>query len=258
LLNDDLDALKDTPALFGRAARRTEEKKITEAFVSSTGPLSTFFSTANKNRVVAAVKAAPVTLPDNPPFSISALQWAMLIMASQVDLDGEPIAIDGWVLVYPPALKVAVMNVLNASQVWMNDTGGTINAAGNSTQRLLAENWAKNVVTPAENYYLPIVDTTHGNTAWYLFANPANGRPALEMAFLRGHESPELFMKLPNQVAIGEGSMGPGAGPGAGSTNTNPLEGDFDTDAVHYKVRHVVGGALLDPIMAVASDGKGS
>jgi len=40
--------------------------------------------------------------------------------------------------------------------------------------------------------------------------------------------------------------------------NTNPLEGDFETDGIDYKVRHFLGGSLLDPVCAVASNGSGS
>ena len=65
-------------------------------------------------------------------------------------------------------------------------------------------------------------------------------------------------MKLPNSVAIGEGAMGPGAGIMPGTTNMNPLEGDFDTDTIAYKIRHCFGGVVLDPIMAVYSNGSGS
>ena len=263
IVNDDLDALKDTPALFGRAARRTEEKRATELFVSSTGPNATFFSAANKNILSSAVNAAVTT--NNAPFSITALQQAMIILMSQVDLDGEPISIEDFTLVYPPALDVPVKNTLNATQVWMNDQGGTIGLEGSgatqsatSLQRLLANNWARNIVRPAKNYYLPIVDTTHGNTAWYLFANPANGRPALQQSFLLGRESPELFMKAPNQIAIGEGRMGPGNPGMPGTSQANPMDGDFLTDSIIYKIRHVLGGTLLDPIMALASNGSGS
>jgi hypothetical protein len=110
----------------------------------------------------------------------------------------------------------------------------------------------------AMNYYLPIVDATHGATGWYIFANPESGRPALEFGRLRGHTTPELFMKLPNSVAIGEGNMGPGAGITPGTTNMSPLEGDFDTDSINYKVRHCFGGTQIDPIMAVYSNGSGS
>ena len=257
LINDDLDALKDTPALFGRAARRTEEKRATELFCNSAGPNTTFFSAANKNVLKAAVNSAVTT--DNAHLSITSLQQALIVLMSQVDLDGEPISIEDFTLVYPPALDVVAKNILNATQVWMNDQGGTIGdpgAGGNTSfQRLLAENWAKNIVRPAKNYYLPIVNTTSGNTAWYLFANPKNGRPALQQSFLLGHEMPELFMKAPNQIMIGEGRMGPGNGSMVGGGDANPMDGDFSTDSIIYKVRHVLGGTLLDPIMALASTG---
>ena len=268
MVNDDLDALKDTPALFGRAARRTEEKRATELFVSSTGPNASFFSTANKNKLTVAVLPNLVTqygLPDNPPFSVTALQAAMQVMANQRDLDGEPISIESWSLVFPPALDVPVKNVLHASEIWANDQGGTIGLLGSgatqsgvSLQRLLTQNWAKDVVAPAKNYYLPVVDTTHGQTGWYLFANPKNGRPAMRQSFLRSQPMPQIFMKSSNSVAIGEGRMGPGAGVMPGAGQTNPMDGDFETDSIQYKVRHVIGGTLLDPIMGVASNGSGS
>lgn len=255
IINDDLDALKDTPALFGRAARRTEEKRATSLYVSSTGPNATFFSNTNVN-LVNSTNLSVVT-PNNPPLSITSLAWAMIIMSQQKDLDGEPISIQGVTLVVPPALKLTAMNIVNATQVWMNDQGGTADSNGGSLQRLITANWAQGV-NVAVDYYLPIVNTTSGNTAWYLFASPSDGRPAAQLSFLRGHESPELFMKSPNQVAIGEGRMGPGRGVMPGSGLTNPMEGDFDTDAICYKVRHVLGGTLLDPKMAVASTGAGS
>jgi hypothetical protein len=180
---------------------------------------------------------------------------------SQVDLDGEPISIEDFTLVYPPALDVVAKNILNATQVWMNDQGGTIGDPGSggnvSFQRLLADNWAKNIVRPAKNYYLPIVNTTNGSTAWYLFANPKNGRPAMQQSFLLGHEMPELFMKAPNQIAIGEGRMGPGVGSMnmSGNDQANPMDGDFLTDSIIYKIRYVLGGTLLDPKMGLASTG---
>jgi len=264
MINDDLDALKDAPARLGRAARRTEERKVTELYMTSAGPNTSFFNTANKNVVTGAVGGTTVVPIDNPHLSIDALQQALIIMMNQVDQDGEPISIEAVTLVVPPALKVVAMNILHAAQIVANAQGGTVGLYGSgATQsayngtRLLTDNWAKNIVSLAVNYYAPIINTTTGNSAWYLFADPNNGRPAIEFDFLRGHEQPELFMKLPNQVAIGEGGFGPGNAPMSGTSNTNPLEGDFDTDSIHYKVRHCLGGTLLDPICAVASTGVG-
>jgi len=254
-VNDDLQAIKDTPARFGRGARREEEYFCTALFANN----STFFSAANKNIVTGALVGD--TGADQPALSIHSLQRAMIVMMKQVDTTGHPISIEAMTLVVPPSLKTVAQNILNTDYVFMADQGGTV-IQGSTTpmiaQMLHAMNWAKNIVRLAVNYYLPIVDTTYGNTGWYLFANPESGRPAIEMGFLRGHKTPELFMKLPNAVAIGEGQMGPGPGVMPGTANANPMEGDFDTDSIHYKIRTVKGGCLLDPLMAVYSQGTGS
>lgn len=268
IVNDDLDALKDTPALFGRAARRTEEKRTTQLFASSTGPNASFFSVANRNVISpSVVTGCPYT---NPPLSVDALMWALTTLASQRDLDGEPIAIEAAVLVYPPALKVTAENILNARELWANMEGGNIQTYGatvnpvasftaaTSGMRLVTANWAAKFAQGAINYYLPVVDTTYGNQAWYVFASPKMGRPAMQTSFLRGREMPQIFMKLPNQVAVGEGRMGPGTGVMPGTQNSNPMEGDFENDSIDYKIRSFLGGTLLDPVCAVASNGSGA
>ncbi len=257
LVDDDLNAIKDTPARFGRGARRSEEYFVTKLYANNTS----FFSTGNKNVVTNAVVGD--SGGDNPILNITGLQRALIVMMQQLDTTGQPISVEAVTLVVPPSLKVVAMNILSSDYVWMADQGGTqqINGANLSAtvaQQLHAQNWAKNIVRIAVNYYLPIVDATHGKTGWYLFSNPENGRPALEFGRLRGHIQPELFMKLPNSVAIGEGSFGPGAGVMPGTTNMNPLEGDFDTDSINYKIRHVFGGTTIDPIQAVYSNGSGS
>jgi hypothetical protein len=104
----------------------------------------------------------------------------------------------------------------------------------------------KNRVRLSVDPYIPIVaSSSNGSTSWFLFANPNNGRPALEIGFLRGHESPEIFIKAPNAQRVGGG-------------NVNPMDGDFDTDSIQYKVRHVLGGVTQDNKMSVASNGSGS
>lgn len=245
-INDDLNAIKDTPARFGRAMRRMEEYFVTKLYANN----GTFFSAANKNIVT---PTGPYT-KTNPSLDITALAQAMTIMSQQKDLDGEPISIEAVTLVVPPALKVTAQNILNADYFWANDQGGTLSGTS-SGQRLNVANWARNIVKLAVCYYLPRVDATFGNSGWYLFADPNSGRPALEFGKLRGHTNPDLFMKLPNSVAIGEGQMGPGMGINPGTTNMNPMEGDFDTDSVHYKIRHVFGGTTIDPLMAIYSTG---
>lgn len=228
MVNDDLDALKDIPQRFGRAARRSEERFAADLLFGSTGPDTTHFASGNANIVTS-----------NPVLSIAAMQTAFTVLAAQTDSEGEPILIDGYVLVIPPALEVVANNILNATDLWVTGAGGV------SGQELHVVNWMRNKVKLAVNPYIPLIATTNGNTSWLVVADPNNGRPTAEMGFLIGHEEPEVFMKSPNAQRVGGGG-------------SDPMNGDFDTDAIDYKVRHVLGGALMDPKMAVGSNGSGS
>lgn len=233
IINDDLNLLQDAPARFARAARRSEERFATGLYVSSTGPNATFFSNVNKNIVNMANGAAS----NNPALSITGLQDAMVVLAKQLDTDSEPIVIEAVELVVPPSLEITARNILNAVQL--------IVGADSAPQRIVTENWMRNRVRLSVNPYLSLINTTNGATAWYLFASASNGRPALEVGFLRGYEAPQLFMKSPNAVRVGAGTV-------------DPMMGDFDNDSFDYKVRHVFGGTLIDPKMAVASNGTGA
>lgn len=228
MINDDLDALKDQPERLGRAARRSEEKFATQLFVDASGPHASFYTVGNKNIVTG-----------NPALSVAGLQTAMEILSQQTDENGEPIVIDTVELVYAPTLEVTVQNILNAITIEATEKGGT------AARKLTIQNWMKTTFRPNKNPYIPIVaSTANGNTSWFLFANPDNGRPAAEMGFLLGHEEPEVFMKTPNQTRVGGGA--------------DAMDGDFETDAIEHKVRHVFGGTRMDPKMTVGSNGSGS
>lgn len=232
-VNDDLDALRDAPQRLGRGAQRTVQRFVTSLYVGTSGPNSSLYSGAFGNVV-----------SGNPVLSIEALQTAMTTLASQTDEDGEPIFFDSVTLVVPPALEVTALNIVNGLQIDINNAGGTTN------QRIRAQNWMRNRVQVAVDPYIPLIATSNGNTSWFLFGNPTDGRPALEVGFLRGHEEPALFMKRPDAQRIG-GTAGPDGD-----------IADFDTDSIQYKVRHVFGGARLTQTggekSTVASNGSGS
>lgn len=237
MVNDDLDALKDIPARFGKAARRSEEKFATQLFVDANGPHASFYTGGNKNQVIVANGAKSA----NPALSIVALQDAYTVLKNMKDTEGEPIVIEAVELVVPPALEVTANNILNSTEIWLNAANTTLD------QSVHTVNWMRDRVHLNVNSYIPIVaSSANGSTSWFLFANPSSQRPALEMGFLRGHPEPEVFMKEPNAVRVGGGGV------------VNPLDGDFDTDSLRYKVRHVFGGTREDYRMTVASNGSGA
>lgn len=236
LTNDDLGAFTDIPDRLGRAARRSEERFVTTLFADASGPHASLYTSGNRN-IINATNAGSGFTAVNPPLSIDGLRQGFAVLANQRDADGAPILLEAVTLVVPPALEIAALEIVNATQIEVG--------ADSAARRLMTANWMRNRVTVAVNAYLPLVSSTaNGNTSWYLFGSPAAGRPALEIGFLRGHETPEVFYKMANQVRA----------TGGGGT----IMEDFDTDSIEYKVRHVFGGTRLAPIVTAASNGSGS
>lgn len=227
IINDDLGQLRDLPNRLAKSARMTEEKFATSLYAGASGPDGTFFATGHANKMTAAL-------------STGSLQAAMALIWAQTDTDGNPIYTGKLRLVVPPALAITAHNILNATEIWAATGGG--DGTGNNQMR--SQNWVpQSIAETVSNPWLPIVSSTaNGNTSWYLFAEPSVGRPAMEVGFLRGNEAPALFVKSPNAQRVGGGLIA-------------PEDGDFDTDSVDYKVRHVVGGTMMEYRAAVASDG---
>ncbi len=239
LINDDLSSFTDVLQRLGRAARRTEQKFATQLYVDANGPHASLYTAGNKN-IVSAANGASAT---NPALSISGLQDAFLVLGAMRDADGEPIVVDVVHLVVPPALEIVANNILNATELILGGQGQT-GGGGVAAQALRVANWMRTRTKLSVDPYIPVVATTNGNTSWFLFADPGDSRPALEIGFLRGHEEPETFIKSPNALRAGGGE--------------DPQNGDFDTDSIDYKVRHVLGGSRISGKATVGSNGSGS
>ncbi len=230
LVNDDLDAFSDIPRRLALGAKYTEEYFATSLFVDANGPHASFYTGGNANIITS-----------NPALSIAGLQTAMSVLGAMHDSSGEPILVDTVELVVPPALEITALNILNAVQIIV-DTNAS---AGTAQQNLTAQNWMRNKVRLSVNPYIPLIATSSNtNTSWFLFANPNTSRPALEIGFLAGYETPGLYQKAPNTLRIGGG--------------VEAALGDFDTNEIRYKGMHIIGGCRLDPKATVASNGSGS
>lgn len=239
LVNDDIDYFAKLPERMARAARATEAREAIKLFVDETGPIAPFFSLANDNLISGAGSA----------LSIASLQTALGKFRDLKDEAGEPIVVEAAILVVPPSLEVVADNILNATEIIVNaadlGAGGAIAgapAAGPAGQVKIG-NYLRNKVRRVTDPYISLINEANGDTAWYVFASPSSGRPATQMAFLRGHEEPRVYIKESNARRIGGGPA-------------DPLEGDFDTDTIEYKIRHVLGGSRIEPKAAVASEGQ--
>lgn len=230
LINDDLGAFADAADRLANAALRTEYYESTKLFVQSSGPNTSLFGTALTHPLDGTTinnKGTAVLNADNLFATITAMQ-------NQVDYDGEPVMIDGFHLVVPPKKHKDALEALNPAALIATALGSTSAAARQTSANVTAQL----NITPHVNPYLPIIDTTHGDTTWYLFADLANGTAA-QMNFLRGHEAPEICMKASDKVSLGGGLM-------------PAMEGDFSSDSAYWRVRHILGGTQVDPRMAYA------
>ena len=109
---------------------------------------------------------------------------------------------------------------------------------GSTSENILT----KYPITAVTNPWLDIIDTTAGTKTWYLFGDPANG-DAIKMNFLRGHENPEVVQKMSDKISLGGAPI-------------SPLEGDFDSDSIEWRVRHILGGTQTDPRYTQANVGS--
>lgn len=244
LINDDLNQFTEIPRTLALAARRTEHSAVTELFVDSNGPHDSLYSDDFGNIINTTNGSLNGS---NPPLSVAGIASGMNVLANMVDESGNPIMREVITLVVPPALEITAKGILNAIQIEDSTTllGGFPDAGTNGERRMIVNNWMRDSLRLVVDPYIRTIATTNGNTTWFLFADPNYSRPALQIGFLLGHESPEIWMKSPNAVRVGGGPV-------------SPLSGDFDHDAIEYRVRHVVGATRVDPLATVASNGTGS
>lgn len=246
MLADDLGAFNDIPGRLAMAARRTEEWLVAQLLADSAGPHASFFTSGNKNQVIVANGAASA----NPVLSVQGLYDAMKVWNSMVNpITGEPIVVNGSVLVLPRELEIIAASIFNALTIETNAAGfgasltGLANTSGIETS-LVMNNWITNGLTRAVNPYLSTVNTTNGTTAWYIVADPNKNRPALELDFLQGEEAPILLRQRTDAERIGGGAA--------------DMFGSFETGEIRFKVMHPLSASQLDYHGAISSEGDGT
>lgn len=229
IVNDDLRAFDDIPNWLAVGGMRTISHFVTSLYVDANGPHASVYTGGNGNIVTG-----------NPVLSITALATAYAMLANKRDAAGNPIVIESFILVVPPALEITARNIVNATTVGMTNTGGI------SGQELFVNNWFGSRFEVVVDPYIPVVaSVADGNTSWYLFANPnLADAPAIEVGFVRGFEEPQLYQKISNTARIGGGIA--------------QELGDFNTMSTEYKGLVAFGGGIIDPRSTVASEGDGS
>ena len=234
-INDDLNALGDIANDFVTAALRTEWKEATKLIAAASGPHTALFGAT----VSHPVDGTAITNKDTKSFSATNLGLAIAALRKQVDKDGEPIIVTRFHLVVPPALEMAALQALNSAALIAVGLSSTSTKETQTSWNVLSNYQIKLHVNP----YLPIITTASnvGDHSWYVLADPTADGPSAQLNFLRGRETPEVLMKAPNKLSLGGATMG-------------AMEGDYETDKVGFRVRHIMGGVALDPRYCYANE----
>lgn len=221
-VNDEaIDEIGDIPAWFSNAAAETEAVVAASNLVRSGGVNTDFFKSANGN--------APTTLPltlDNLDAAIEATR------ARKVG--GRVVKAPNLVLVVGPSLQSKAERILATREIRRT--------VGDNTE--VMDNYVAGQVRLVVDPALEVVNTSaKAGTTWFLLPEAASNRPAMYAARLRGHENPEIRVKADTGQRVGGGAI-------------SPQDGSFEIDDIQYRVRHVFGGAAVDPTFTYASTGQ--
>lgn len=245
VINDDMGAFSDISDDLVLSAKLTESKYVTQLYAGTSGPLA-FSSPSGPQSQQTGLYSAAGTHPidgttfDNYstafPLTASNLLTAITQLKSQKDVDGNPIMFSKIVLVVPQGKEVAALQLMSSSLLiataLTSSNQSTAGAAqiGSTSENIITKFGLELVVNP----WLDIVSgATYGPFSWYLFGTPANG-DAVRFNRLRGHETPEVCQKMSDKISLGGAPI-------------SPLEGDFDSDSIRWRIRHIFGGTTTDP-----------
>lgn len=223
-LRDRQNVLTDQPNRFGRGAAKTLAWYLTNLLFDANGPRSSYFAGSGGQSAVSTL-----------PFSPENLEVAYTEMVNRTGQGGDagPIQVRPVYLWYSPYLELAVRKVLDSPILI---TGQDITIPNTNISSKLG-------LVPLSMTHLSqvVTDTPTAQQAWGLFTAQED-LPVGEVGFLTGRSAPELFIKSSNQQSVGGG-------------DSSPLNGDFLTDRVDYKVRFCFGGTTMDPRAGWASFG---
>lgn len=229
IVNDrNIGILEEVPAAFGRHAAGKEELESVKPLISPTGLNAANFNAGNGN-----------VLAGNPALTLENLQAAFAQIATQTYNGVRATVPSRYILLVPPALEAAANAIKNLSEIRVIVTDGdteTVTVTGNTVAskfEVVVQDWLTRVNPGADNYWflLPVLGSTPN--------------PSTTMSFLRGHESPEIWVKSSDAFYLGGGQV-------------PARQGNFDNDSFQTRVRHTATGGFLLPQGTFGSTGAGS
>jgi len=195
-VNDDIGALAQIPKKLAMAAKLTLYKTIFDVF--DTNPTTTYDSTAWFDSTHSNKGSGTTLSAANVAAAITAMRTQTALSSSSMALSIRP-----KYMVVPPALEATAKQIRDGDFYYNASSVYVPNSVKGSFEIIVIDYW-----------------TTH-TTWWFMVADP-NLVPTIEVGFLNGKDTPELFFEAPNS--------------GSGYT----------ADKVYLKIRFIFGYAVAD------------
>lgn len=201
VINDDLNALKQVPAMFGRSSARTLVKKIVNTLE---GDFKTYDGVSLFG-THAGVQNFGNTALTNDAAGIAALSAAMTAVEKATEPHtGERMGIEAAMLLVPSDLEDVAMRITQGQNFYPVSTSGGTDQIGKVRRLKVVKE--------------PFLTST---TGWYVQASPEDA-PVIEVGFLGGKQEPDLLTLAATAVSLSGGEDPYG----------------FEYDDMWFKVRH--------------------
>lgn len=191
-INDDLGALTTVPMLMGRGAALKLNTAFWTTFLNpgNADDGVTFWSATHNNGTGATpAQVSNYSSGAGSTLSSAGLTAATILFDNMTDPMGFPLGVDAEILLYPPDLQTAALELMNSEFIVYG---------GASASKQPANNIWKGRYKPVKSRYLnKSAFTGYSTTAWYLLANPGMF-PVIEVAFLNGQDMPTVQTAQPD------------------------------------------------------------
>lgn len=212
----DIGVLERVPSAFGRHAAGREDSEATKALVTPTG-LNTGLFTGGT--VIAPGATAPLTLAN--------LENALDLISRQSYNGTSVQPASRYALVVPQSLEMTARNILAITNVAEETTSGS------TVTSIERGNPVAGRVNLVVNEWITKINPS-ATAAWFLIPVPGttDQNPPVLVNFLRGYETPELWVKDNAAYYLGGGKV-------------PERRGSFDNDDYQIRVRHTATGGFL-------------
>lgn len=208
-----IDLIRDAVTEFGVHSRQLEDSKPVKNLVTATG-----FNTAKTGTAGA--------LTGNPSLDDILAVQAAIEKGQSFKIDGTPVHFPKFTMLVAPGMKGKVEQALSGRII--KRTKGT----GGSTVDTVSFEQSIDLgvdLEVKENRWLTAINPNFGRG--FIMIPQGGPRPVVTRNYLQGYEKPSFWVKSSNAVNFSGGAV-------------PILDGDFDSDSIATKVRHVYGSDL--------------